>query len=179
MAGSNLELKNIANADGSDDAVVVKTTGSSNVHTLHANIDAMPVPALVAPVTAIFNGQDTVTTAGTLDPNAATDNHSQADAAPLRNQDNRIEDTEHDWYVATVAPGESIEFSITFTHLDGDLDMLLTDASGTELEISGTAADEEWIEWTNGTQTEVTVYIQVFPYQDDRRNRNTYTLEVN
>ena len=78
-----------------------------------------------------------------------------------------------DWYEISVPAGQQrVLVDCQFTHAGGDIDIWLTDASGTVLTTSHSTTDDEFIDYT--VPGAGTYYIRVYPYGGP--SANTYDL---
>lgn len=50
---------------------------------------------------------------------------------------------DQDWWLVDLAVGEVIEFFVTFSHAEGDIDLALVDVGGTEVAMAATVTDDE------------------------------------
>ncbi len=103
-------------------------------------------------------------------------NDTQAEAAPVTDStyyDLQLCPNDADWYAATVPGGADLLAWITFTHADGDLDLHLYDAWGTQLDYSVSVTDDEAV----GAESLAagTYYIRVTGWSGAE---NQYDLEV-
>ncbi len=74
-------------------------------------------------------------------------------------------DADADFFRFTVAPGEIVTASASFTHVDADVDMRLFDADCmNELDASGSVSDMESVAWSNDTGMAADVTIEVFVF---------------
>ena len=69
-----------------------------------------------------------------------------------------------DFYYLDLAPGESVDLSITFQHSMADLDMVLYDSSMTEIDSSEGTSDTEVLTTVNSTGLTSRIYVQVLNY---------------
>jgi len=92
--------------------------------------------------------------------------------------------TDHDFYTYTLADGETIDVTAYFVDDDGDLDIILYDATacgggvGTGLAEGTSVTDDEVLSYTNGTGAALAVVLQVYVYTNSTSNCNGYDLEV-
>ena len=108
-------------------------------------------------------------------------NNSQNNAYDLRNNkatwlsdilgEGIVENGEEDWYEIEITQNnQNLIVDLQFIHADGDLDLELYDANGTEIEYSGSSDDNEQIN-TNLT-TPGTYYLRVYHYLDEGSGNN-------
>jgi hypothetical protein len=90
--------------------------------------------------------------------------------------DRVVKSTAPDWYKITVAPGASVRFYTSFTHAWGDIDVQLFNGCGGPLLASSTGTSGvEDLTWTNPNAFAVTVYANVYLFND---TRNQYSMFV-
>jgi len=50
---------------------------------------------------------------------------------------------DEDWWLVELAQGEVIDWTVTFTHAEGDIDLTMVDAGGTQVAFAATTTDDE------------------------------------
>jgi predicted nucleic acid-binding Zn-ribbon protein len=111
---------------------------------------------------------------------AFEDNDSSATAtrvAPGSYPDLQSCPDDHDFYVLTLAPGESVAVNLYFSHAEGNIDMRLLDSVMRTVASSTGTTDNESLSYTS---TEVgTYYIRVYLTADSgTRGGNTYDMAI-
>lgn len=109
---------------------------------------------------------------------ALTDNTSRESAAEVQRQDypgQKVETGKSGWFKLTLDPNQTVTFTISFQHAQGDLDMSLHRSNGTRIAPpSEGSTNQEEITYTAGSQG-ITVYLRVYGYNDAA---NGYDLKV-
>jgi len=83
---------------------------------------------------------------------------------------------DHDWYSFPVTEGKNLEIDALFSHAGGDIDMLLFDPSGGEVDQGFSVDDDEHISFT--APSSGTYRLRVYLYFLSSSPGNTYRLEV-
>lgn len=81
-----------------------------------------------------------------------------------------------DWYRTSVAPGSYVELTISHELTDGDLDVVLFDAAGNEIDLSARAGGEEYLTWYNQGSAPVDVFLWVYAFADFDDNGVAYSI---
>jgi|GEM_PF-996841 len=82
-----------------------------------------------------------------------------------------------DWYWFELPAGESADITAFFSHVDGDIDLTLYDAAGTEIDSSATTTDDEAVTATAAVDS--LFYVEVTLAEDlGPDSGNTYDLEL-
>jgi hypothetical protein len=93
-------------------------------------------------------------------PDASEENDTAEDPSLLGETSNTLEarticETDEDWYLVPLYPGETLEASISFVHVVGDLSLELYDEAGELLEASQTEEDQESLSLTAQVRRDV------------------------
>lgn len=80
---------------------------------------------------------------------------------------------DQDWFKATIGAGCTVTATLTFTHADGDLDLVLDDATGARLDSSLSYTDAETVEATFAASGEARIGVLGYGAAS-----NDYTLSV-
>jgi hypothetical protein len=184
-AGETLTVDaTFSHAEGNIDLAVFD--GSSGLWTESATVTDNERVSIVASMTASFpihvwletdsgtfpgNTYDlsyTVTPPVTCGDDTYEDNDSRSDATsagigatfPFMH----ICPSDYDYFSFYTASGSTRTIDITFSHAEGDVDMVLEDSTGTQLTSSASVTDNESIAWSFSTGG--TYYIRVYLYAD-------------
>ncbi len=114
---------------------------------------------------------------GSDDNTEMNDTCSSARVLAPGNYANRVvKSTDPDWYAVTVPAGKSLAATLTFSHLNGDVDAALYTACGGSIVASGNGSgNAELLTVTNSSNAPRTYYLYVYLYSD---TRNTYTMDL-
>ncbi len=185
---SNLDIKiAFSNAEGDLDLVVENQSGEIAKSETTSDEEACSSKGLAAGTyyvhvfgyegaRAKYSLTVTITPAGTTTPtdDQYEDNDTRATAKAiaagvfpsLRCQDD-------DWYKVTVSAAGKIDAKIEFRHVEGDLDLVLTDANGTVLKKSESTSDKEQVTATGLAAG--TYYVRAYGYNGAKA---AYTLTI-
>jgi hypothetical protein len=87
-------------------------------------------------------------------------------------------DTDDDWYSLTIPANAYTEITIDYAVTDGDLDAVLYDADGFELDLSGRATGTEILAYFNPGPAALDVWLRVYPFFDLDGNGIGYTVST-
>ncbi|HIG85732.1 MAG TPA: hypothetical protein EYG55_02255 [Gemmatimonadetes bacterium] len=90
-----------------------------------------------------------------------------------------VSKSDPDYYVVTVAPGDTLQIDLTFLHADGDVDMFLYDDCDVNvLTDSTSASNNETLSWVNPTPCDTDVWVRIEVWSGSDFSCNTYDLAI-
>lgn len=119
----------------------------------------------ITPNQSTGGGSTGGSTGGNDDAFEPNNDRASAKAAPAGTTSN-LRCNDDDWYSVTLAQAGSVTVDIAFRHAEGDLDLYLYNASGTELAKSDSTADSERV--TKSGLAAGTYYVKVIGYNGAR-----------